>query len=143
MAESMELGEALKAMDEAGQRPDGFLIRLIATEGAAADLQPFSTSVYGLTVSRGYDLNTANFQKEDTLYHVYDIVAYVPFSAMESEMKETDAILHDVIKQSREMEFISGISQAVHFIHRPPEVAGWGTPSENLPENDSEDDDLF
>ena len=26
MAESMELGDALKVMDEAGQRPDGFLI---------------------------------------------------------------------------------------------------------------------
>jgi len=126
MADSVELGEALKAMDKAGQRPDGFLIRLIATEGAAGDLQPFSTSVYGLTVSRGYELNTANFEKDNTLYHVYDIVAYVPFSTMEAEMKETDAILHDVIKQSREMEFISGISQAVHFIHRP-----------------SEDDDLF
>ncbi len=130
MADSMELGEALKAMDEAGQRPDGFLIRLIATEGAAGDLQPFSTSVYGLTVSRGYELNTANFEKEDTLYHVYDIVAFVPFANMESEMKETDAILHDVIKQSREMEFIAGLSQAVHFIHRPSD-------------NDSEDDDLF
>jgi len=126
MADSVELGEALKAMDKAGQRPDGFLIRLIATEGAAGDLQPFSTSVYGLTVSRGYELNTANFEKDNTLYHVYDIVAYVPFSTMEAEMKETDAILHDVIKQSREMEFISGISQAVHFIHRP-----------------SKDDDLF
>ena len=121
MAEYMEIGDALKAMDEAGQRPDGFLIRLIATEGAAEDLQPFSTSVYGLTVSRGYELNTTNFDKDGVLYHVYDIVAFVPFATMETEMKDTDNILQDIVEQSREMQFIAGLSQAVHFIHNPVE----------------------
>ena len=121
MAESVEIGDALKAMAEAGQSPDGFLIRLIATEGEAKDMQPFSTSVYGLTVSRGYELNTTNFDKEGVLYHVYDIVAFVPFDSMETEMKDTDTILHDIIKQSHEMQFIAGISQAVHFIYQPSE----------------------
>jgi len=36
-------------------------------------------------------------------------------------MKDTDTILHDIIKQSHEMQFIAGISQAVHFIYQPSE----------------------
>lgn len=134
MADSVDLADALQQMDEAGQRPDGFLIRVIVTPGSADDLQPFSTSVYGVTVTRNYDLNTATFEKEGTIYHVYDIVAFVPFTALESEMKETDKLLANIISQSREMGHIGSISQAVHFIYHPPQ---------NSIESDPEDDDLF
>ena len=52
--EPIGLREALEQMKAEGELPDGFLYRLIVVEGS--DLQPFSTSIYGLTVSHGMEL---------------------------------------------------------------------------------------
>ena len=57
MAESMDLDDAIAAMKESGSVPDGFLFRIIVEEGS--DLQPFGTSVYGLTVTHELELNRA------------------------------------------------------------------------------------
>ena len=57
MAESMDLDDAIASMKESGSVPDGFLFRIIVEEGS--DLQPFGTSVDGLTVTHELDLNRA------------------------------------------------------------------------------------
>lgn len=141
MAESMDLDDAIASMKESGSVPDGFLFRIIVEEGS--DLQPFGTSVYGLTVTHELELNRAKAEKEGTVYDIFDVIGFEPIDSMASLMKKVDTLLSQIVKQSQEEGFIKGVSLAVHFINRPPEDAGWGSPSGSLPDNDSEDDDLF
>ena len=114
---AIDLGDALKQMKEDGQIPDGFLYRIIVAGGD--DLQPFSTSLYGLTVSHDMELNHATVDKDDNTYDIFDLVGFVGFDSMETMMKETDTILNQIINQSREEGFIKSVSLAVHFINKP------------------------
>ena len=117
MDEPMELKDALKQMKADNQIPDGFLYRIIVAAGT--DLQPFSTSLYGLTASHGMELNHATANKDDTTYDIFDLVGFVDFDSMERMMKETDAIIGQIIKQSKEEGFINSVSLAVHFVNKP------------------------
>ena len=115
--ESIDLGDALKQMKEDGETPDGFLYRIIVAEGD--DLQPFITSLYGLTVSHDMKMNHATVDKDDNTYDIFDLVGFVDFDSMETMMKETDTILNQIITQSREEGFIKSVSLAVHFVNKP------------------------
>ena len=117
MDELMELKDALKQMEVDNQIPDGFLYRIIVLAGT--DLQPFSTSLYGLTASHGMELNHATANKGDNTYDIFDLVGFVDFDSMERMMKETDAIIGQIIKQSKEEGFINSVSLAVHFVNKP------------------------
>jgi len=118
MDKTLELGEALQQFEAAGQQPDGFLYRVIVIPGE--DLQPFSTSVYGLTVTNGLSLNRLSTAKDDTQYEIFDIVGFPQWENMESEMKSADKILNQIIQQSLEMKHIQDVSLAVHFVDHPP-----------------------
>ncbi len=122
--EPIGLREALEQMKASGDLPDGFLYRLIVVEGS--DLQPFSTSIYGLTVSHSMELNRSSFDKDDKTFHVFDLIGFTGFDNLATLMEETDTLMSQIIKQSRDEGFISNASLAVHFINRP-----------------SDDDDLF
>jgi len=117
MGEPMELKDALKQMKADNQIPDGFLYRIIVLAGT--DLQPFSTSLYGLTASHGMELNHATTSKDDNNYDIFDLVGFVDFDSMERMMNETDTIIGQIIKQSREEGFIKSVSLAVHFVNKP------------------------
>lgn len=117
--EPIGLREALEQMKADGEIPDGFLYRLIVVEGS--DLQPFSTSIYGLTVSHGMELNRSSFEKEEKTFHVFDLIGFIGFDKLAALMEETDALMGQIIKQSRDEGFISNASLAVHFINRPSE----------------------
>jgi hypothetical protein len=116
MDERMELKDALKQMEDDNQIPDGFLYRIIVAAGT--DLQPFSTSLYGLTVSHGMELNHATANKDDNTYDIFDLIGFVDFDSMERMMKETDAIIGQIVKQSKEEGFINSVSLAVHFVNK-------------------------
>ena len=116
MGEPMELKDALKQMKADNQIPDGFLYRIIVLAGT--DLQPFSTSLYGLTASHGMELNHATANKDEDTYDIFDLVGFVDFDSMERMMKETDAIIGQIIKQSKEEGFINSVSLAVHFVNK-------------------------
>ena len=115
--EPIGLREALEQMKAAGEIPDGFLYRLIVVEGS--DLQPFSTSIYGLTVSHGMELNRSSFEKDDKTFHVFDLVGFTEFDNLATLMEETDTLMGQIILQSRDEGFISNASLAVYFINRP------------------------
>ena len=117
--EPIGLREALEQMKADGEIPDGFLYRLIVVEGS--DLQPFSTSIYGLTVSHGMELNRSSFEKEEKIFHVFDLIGFIGFDNLAALMEETDTLMGQIIKQSRDEGFISNASLAVHFINRPSE----------------------
>ena len=117
MDELMELKDALKQMEVDNQIPDGFLYRIIVLAGT--DLQPFSTSLYGLTASHGMELNHATANKGDNTYDIFDLVGFVDFDSMERMMNETDTIIGQIIKQSKEEGFINSVSLAVHFVNKP------------------------
>ena len=116
MGEPMELKDALKQMKADNQIPDGFLYRIIVLAGT--DLQPFSTSLYGLTASHGMELNHATTSKDDNNYDIFDLVGFVDFDSMERMMNETDTIIGQIIKQSKEEGFINSVSLAVHFVNK-------------------------
>ena len=116
MDERMELKDALKQMEDDNQIPDGFLYRIIVAAGT--DLQPFSTSLYGLTVSHGMELNHATANKDDNTYDIFDLIGFVDFDSMERMMKETDAIIGQIVKQSKEEGFINSVSLAVNFVNK-------------------------
>ena len=117
--EPVELKEALEQMKAEGQIPDGFLYRLIVVEGS--DLQPFSTSIYGLTVSHSMELNRSSFEKEEKTFQVFDLVGFTDFDNMGKMMEDTDTLMGQIIKQSLDEGFITNVSLAVHFINRPDE----------------------
>ena len=116
MGEPMELKDALKQMKADNQIPDGFLYRIIVLAGT--DLQPFSTSLYGLTASHGMELNHATANKDEDTYDIFDLVGFVDFDSMERMMNETDTIIGQIIKQSKEEGFINSVSLAVHFVNK-------------------------
>ena len=118
-AQPVELADALASMKANNQIPDGFLYRVIVTEGD--DISPFSTSLYGLTVTHDMELVRQQAQQGEVTYEIFDLVCFLPFDSMEQRMKDTDTILHQIVKQSRESNHISSLSLAVHFVNRPPE----------------------
>jgi len=137
----LELREALQQFEDNNQKPDGFLYRIIVIAGE--DLQPFSTSIYGLTVTNNLTLNRLSTSKDEVQYEIFDVVGFPKWENMEAEMKSADKILNQIVKQSLENNYIRDVSLAVHFVDHPPEDVGWGSPSEDLPESNSEDEDLF
>jgi hypothetical protein len=137
----LELREALQQFEDNNQKPDGFLYRIIVIAGE--DLQPFSTSIYGLTVTNNLTLNRLSTNKDEVQYEIFDVVGFPKWEHMEAEMKSADKILNQIVKQSLENNYIRDVSLAVHFVDHPPEEVGWGSPSEDLPEINSEDEDLF
>ena len=120
----LELREALQQFEDNNQKPDGFLYRIIVIAGE--DLQPFSTSIYGLTVTNNLTLNRLSTSKDDIQYEIFDVVGFPPWEHMEAEMKSADKILNQIVKQSLENNYIKDVSLAVHFVDHP-----------------SDDDDLF
>jgi len=124
MVETVDLKDALARFEAEGEKPDGFLYRVVVVPGE--DLQPFSTSVYGLTVTYDLSLNRFTTAKDEVTYEIFDVVGFPQWEKMESEMKSADKLLNQIITQSLEMGHIKDVSQAVHFVNRP-----------------SEDDDLF
>ena len=131
MVETVDLKDALAQFEIEGVKPDGFLYRVVVVPGE--DLQPFSTSVYGLTVTYDLSLNRFTTAKDEVTYEIFDVVGFPNWKNMESEMKSTDKLLNQIIKQSLEMGHIKDVSQAVHFVNRP---------SDEIDVN-PEDEDLF
>jgi hypothetical protein len=128
----LELREALQQFEDNNQKPDGFLYRIIVIAGE--DLQPFSTSIYGLTVTNNLTLNRLSTSKDEVQYEIFDVVGFPKWEAMEAEMKSADKILNQIVKQSLENNYIKDVSLAVHFVDHPPE---------DLPNSNPEDEDLF
>ena len=119
VAQPVALSDALAAMKENNQIPEGFLYRVIVTEGD--DISPFTTSLYGLSVTHEMELVRQQAQHGEITYEIFDLLCFLPFDAMEQRMKDTDAILNQIVKQSKESNHIGSLSLAVHFVNRPPE----------------------